>query len=124
MPNSTRCWESPRPHLANRRCAVPGHPFPSGPSRHREFIRYLKREAGDTVARRWFDALERDLGIVIAHNPNVFAWFHETGEPYRAKVFKLGRTTYWIIYVVDDERERVEIVRFWNSARQPETHGL
>ncbi|MGD0430018.1 MAG: type II toxin-antitoxin system RelE/ParE family toxin [Acetobacteraceae bacterium] len=90
----------------------------------REFVRYLKREAGDATARAWLDALEHELQSVIANHPNVFSWFHETGEPYRAKLFKLARTTYWIINVVNDELRRVEIVRFWNSARQPLTHRL
>ena len=44
--------------------------------------------------------------------------------PYRAKLFKLVRTTYWIIYVVDDERQVVEILRLWNSARELGTRGL
>jgi plasmid stabilization system protein ParE len=84
----------------------------------------LKREAGPRIARAYLEALERDLKIVIANNPNAFSWFHETGEPYRAKSFRLARTTYWIVYVVDNGRRQVEISRFWNSARQPETHGL
>ena len=61
---------------------------------------------------------------VIANNPNAFTWFHETGAPYRANLFKLARATYWIVYVVDDERRRVEVVRLWHSAREPQTHGL
>jgi hypothetical protein len=65
-----------------------------------------------------------NLEIVIANNPNTFGWFHEAGEPYRAKLFRIGRTFYWIIYVVDDERQRVEIIRLWNAAREPMTHGL
>jgi hypothetical protein len=76
------------------------------------------------VARIWLLALERDMETVIANNPNTFAWFHETGPPYRAKLFGLGRTTYWIIYTVDADRRRVEILRFWHSAREPKTHGL
>jgi hypothetical protein len=48
----------------------------------------------------------------------------ETGAPYRAKLFKLIGANYWIIYVVDDERQIVEFVRFWNAAREPDTHGL
>jgi plasmid stabilization system protein ParE len=90
----------------------------------RQFARFLKREAGNVIAGSYLGALEHDLEVVIANSPNAFSFFHETGEPYRAKLFKLARTTYWIIYVVDDDRQRVEIIRFWASARQPETHGL
>ena len=90
----------------------------------RQFARFLKREAGDAIARAYLGALEHDLEVVLANSPNAFSFFHETGAPYRAKLFKLARTTYWIIYVVDDDRQRVEIIRLWASARQPETHGL
>jgi plasmid stabilization system protein ParE len=90
----------------------------------RNFIRYLKKHANIDTARKYFAELERDILFLIADSPNSFSWFHETGPPYRAKLFRLSRTTYWIIYVVDDENEIVELVRFWNSAREPDTHGL
>ena len=101
------CWGSRLGHRADR-----------------AFARYLKREAGDTIARAYLAALEHDIRTVIANSPNAFSWFHGTGEPYRAKLFRLARTTYWIIYIVDDEKQRVELMRFWHSARHPETHGL
>jgi plasmid stabilization system protein ParE len=90
----------------------------------RNFIRYLKKQASQDIARKYFAALEHDIIQLIATTPNSFSWFHETGPPYRAKLFRLARTTYWIIYVVDDENEVVELVRFWNSAREPGTHEL
>jgi plasmid stabilization system protein ParE len=90
----------------------------------RNFLRYLKSEASAAVALKYFSQLERDITYWIANSPNSFGWFHETGPPYRAKLFKLARTTYWIIYVVDDENQVVELLRFWNSAREPGTHGL
>jgi plasmid stabilization system protein ParE len=90
----------------------------------REFFRHLKREASEATAQKYFKELAHDITFLIANMPNSFNWFHETGPPYRAKLFKLARTTYWIIYVVDDENEVVELLRFWNSARKPGTHGL
>jgi plasmid stabilization system protein ParE len=90
----------------------------------RSLAHYLRREAGGAVARTYLAMLEYDLEVVIAHSPHTFAWFHETGEPYRAKLFKLGRTTFWIIYTVDEAQQQVEITRLWNVARNPETHGL
>lgn len=90
----------------------------------RQLGRYLKREAGVVIAQTYLAALEYDIRTIIANSPNAFSWFHGTGEPYRAKLFKLARSTYWIIYVVDDKQQRVEIVRLWHSARQPGTHGL
>jgi plasmid stabilization system protein ParE len=35
----------------------------------RQFARYLKREAGETVARAWLGALEHDIEIILANNP-------------------------------------------------------
>jgi plasmid stabilization system protein ParE len=90
----------------------------------RNFIRHLKREASEETARKYFAELEHDIIYLIGNTPNSFSWFHETGPPYRAKLFRLARTTYWIIYVVDDANNVVELVRFWNSARKPGTHGL
>jgi mRNA-degrading endonuclease RelE of RelBE toxin-antitoxin system len=60
----------------------------------------------------------------MANNPHAFSHFHENGPPYRAKLFKLARTTYWIVYTIDDEARTVDFLRFWNSAREPGTHGL
>ena len=54
----------------------------------------------------------------------MFLWFHETGKPYRAKLFHLATMTYWIDYAVDDETRTVEILRFWNTAREPGTQRL
>ena len=88
----------------------------------RQFARYLRDEAGQRVARYYLEALEHDLEIVIANNPHAFSWFHETGAPYRAKLFKLARTRFWIIYTVDDARQRVEIIRLWHAARQAALH--
>ena len=90
----------------------------------RDFFHHLKTEAGEKIARKYLEELDNDLLELIANNPNSFNWFHETGAPYRAKVFKLARTRYWIVYVVDDERQIVEFLRFWNTAREQDTHGL
>jgi hypothetical protein len=68
--------------------------------------------------------LERDFKIVIANYPNVFSWFHEADEPYRAKLFRSARTTHGIVHAVVDARKRDEVVRFRHSARQPETREL
>lgn len=90
----------------------------------REFGRYLTREASGTVAESYLRALDHELLGVIAIRPHAFAWFLETGAPYRAKLFRMARTTYWIVYTVDADRQCVEIVRFWSTAREPGTHGL
>jgi mRNA-degrading endonuclease RelE of RelBE toxin-antitoxin system len=71
------------------------------------------------IALKCFDALEHELLYLIANNPHAFSHFHETGAPYRAKLFKLARTTYWIVYTIDDAAKTVDVLRFWNSAREP-----
>jgi plasmid stabilization system protein ParE len=60
----------------------------------RDFFRYLRVEAGEAIALKYFDALEHELLYLIANNPHAFSHFHETGAPYRAKLFKLACTTY------------------------------
>ena len=89
----------------------------------RRFARYLAREAGEAIALSYLAALEHELAA-IASRPHTFSWFHETGAPYRAKLFRLARTTYWIVYTIDEVHQSIEITRLWNSAREPGTHGL
>jgi plasmid stabilization system protein ParE len=90
----------------------------------RNFFRYLRCEAGESIALKYLDALDSDIARLIPNHPHSFGWFHETGSPYHAKLFRLARTTYWIIYTVDDETRSINILRFWNSAREPNTHEL
>jgi plasmid stabilization system protein ParE len=90
----------------------------------REFARWLKEEAGPRVAARHLAVLDHDLRAVVCESPHAFPWFHESGPPYRAKLFRLARSTYWIVYSVDDARHRVELIRFWHTAREPRSHGL
>lgn len=90
----------------------------------RDFARWLGEEAGPRITARYLAALEHDLRVVITENPHAFPWFHESGPPNRAKLFSLARSTYWIIYVVDDARRRIELRRFWHAAREPHSHGL
>jgi hypothetical protein len=59
---------------------------------------------------------------INAIRPRAFGWFRETGEPYRAKLFGVGQSMRWIIYIVDDVLKNVEIGRFWSTVREPGTH--
>lgn len=90
----------------------------------RAFFRYLRSEAGPPIARKYAEALEHDILRLIANSPYAFPLYHETGPPYRAKLFRLARTTYWIIYTIDEKDGAVDLLSFWNSAREPGTHGL
>jgi len=50
------------------------------------------------------------------------AYFKETGAPYPAKLFRVGKKTFWIIYTIDGMI--VSLRRFWDCAREPATRGL
>lgn len=63
----------------------------------RALFRRLKKEGSEQSARRYLEQLEHDLLGLITGTPNSFNWFHETGAPYRAKLFRLAKTTYWIV---------------------------
>jgi mRNA-degrading endonuclease RelE of RelBE toxin-antitoxin system len=45
--------------------------------------------------------------------------------PYRAYLFRVGRRTqYWVIYTVDEEANTIDILSFWNAARDPASLDL
>jgi plasmid stabilization system protein ParE len=89
-----------------------------------EFYEYLRRYSENTARKyveAFFDAIERTVAIF----PHSFSFFAEVGAPYKAFLFTVSRrTAYWVIYTVDDEKNEVRILRFWNASRQPGTHGL
>jgi hypothetical protein len=45
--------------------------------------------------------------------------FFLTGAPYRAKLFSVGRTSFWIVYEVDELERTVNILKIWNSKQDP-----
>ena len=66
--------------------------------------------------------LVRLTGVIesIGLSPNRFAYFFVTGAPYRARLFILGRTSFWIVYRVDEPVSRVTIFRIWDSRQNPD----
>lgn len=85
------------------------------------FATYLA-DYSDELAFEQRDRLVRILSVQLAESPNTWSYFALTGAPYRAYLFRVGRRThYLIIYTVDDEAKVVEILSFWNSARDPLT---
>ena len=55
----------------------------------------------------------------------MWSYFPLTGAPYRGYLFRVGRRTqYWIIYTVDEDTRTVDVLLFWNAARDPETIDL
>jgi plasmid stabilization system protein ParE len=89
-----------------------------------QFYAYLRRYSEQT-ALKYLDAFYDAIETNMATMPKSFPYFKETGAPYRAFLFTISRrTTFWIIYTVDDRRREVRLLRFWNTAREPGTHGL
>jgi hypothetical protein len=55
----------------------------------------------------------------------MWSYFPLTGAPYRAYLFRVGRRTqYWIIYIVNESTRTVDVLSFWNTARDPDTIDL
>jgi hypothetical protein len=89
-----------------------------------KFYTYLRRYSKATAEKyreAFYDSIER----TIAMFPYAFPIFVEVGTPYRAFLFIISpRTAFWIIYTIDDKKNEVRILRFWNTAREPNMHRL
>lgn len=97
---------------------------PAAQRQIRAFAEYLANYS-DELAAEQRDRLSRILSIQLAESPSIWSYFALTGAPYRAYLYRVGRRThYWIIYTVDDEARVVEVVSFWNSARDPRSIEL
>ena len=84
-----------------------------------DFGRYAA-DYSEEFAREQFVRLERIFSVDLAESPNTWNYFYITGAPYRAYLFRVGRrTSYWIIYTVDDDAKIVNVLRFWNASREP-----
>jgi ParE toxin of type II toxin-antitoxin system, parDE len=88
-----------------------------------DWLRYL-RGLDIAVSDKYYYLLEEALTDSIAGRPQRYAYFHETGAPYRARLFRMSRSTYWIIYRIDEQGRSIDLLRFWNTARKPLSHGL
>jgi hypothetical protein len=95
--------------------------FPQFVEDYQEYFSYL-REFDEAVAVRHYLRLENALLELLLGNPYRYAYFKETGAPYHAKLFRVGKKTFWIIYTIAGAV--VSLRRFWDCAREPGTHGL
>jgi mRNA-degrading endonuclease RelE of RelBE toxin-antitoxin system len=87
-----------------------------------DFARYAT-EYSEPFAREQFVRLEKVLSIDLVQSPNTWSYFFVTGAPNRAYFFSVGRRTgFWIIYTVDEDLKRVDLLRFWNASR--DTHSF
>lgn len=76
----------------------------------------------DDWAIEQFTRLNRVLSVDLAEAPYQWSYFYLTGAPFRAYLFRVGRRTqFWIIYTIDEETKTVNILRFWNASRDPDT---
>jgi mRNA-degrading endonuclease RelE of RelBE toxin-antitoxin system len=89
-----------------------------------EFADYLRAYSEDFAVEQR-DRLDRIFSVNLAESPLTWAYFPLTGAPYRAYLFRVGRRTqYWIIYTVDEDTRTVDILSFWNAARDPDNIEL
>jgi mRNA-degrading endonuclease RelE of RelBE toxin-antitoxin system len=89
-----------------------------------EFAVYLRNYSEDFAVEQ-IERLDRIISINLGESPLTWAYFAFTGAPYRAYLFRVGRRTqYWIVYTVDEESRTVDILHFWNAARDPDAIGL
>jgi mRNA-degrading endonuclease RelE of RelBE toxin-antitoxin system len=89
-----------------------------------QFAAYL-RDYSEDVAIEHIERLDHILHFNLGESPLAWNHFPLTGAPYRAYLFRVGRRTqYWIIYTVDEDHHTVDILSFWNIARDPDTIDL
>jgi hypothetical protein len=89
-----------------------------------EFAEYLRGYSQDFAIQQ-IDRLNRILRVNLGEAPLTWSYFPLTGAPYRAYLFHVGRRTqYWIIYTVDEDARRVDVLQFWNAMRDPEQLDL
>ena len=89
-----------------------------------QFAVYL-REYSEEFAIEQIERLDHIISINLGELPLIWAYFAFTGAPYRAYLFRVSRRTqYWIVYTVDEENRAVDVLHFWNAARDPETLDL
>ena len=88
-----------------------------------QFAAYL-REYDEGFAVEQIERLYRALHL-LRESPLTWSYFPLTGAPYRAYLFRVGRRTqYWVIYTVDEDAQTVDVLSFWNAARDPDSLDL
>jgi len=95
--------------------------YPQFVEDYQEYFAYLK-EFDEAVAVKHYQRFENTLLEILIGNPYRYSYFKETGAPYHAKLFRVGKKTFWIVYTI--EGNVISLRRFWDCARQPGTHGL
>jgi hypothetical protein len=81
------------------------------------YLKQLGEQLAITHYLRFENALDELLGDPYRHT-----YFKETDAPYRAKLFRVGEQTFWILYTIDEAV--ITLHRFWDTFREEGTHGL
>jgi hypothetical protein len=88
------------------------------------FAAYLSAYSEDFAIEQ-FERLDRVLRNDLGDSPLTWGYFPLVGAPYRAYLFRVGRRTqFWIVYTVDEEQGVVNILRFWNASRDPDSFEI
>ena len=67
---------------------------------------------------------EKDIEVSIIkyllQRPHTWPYFFLLGKPYRAYLYTVSRrTSFWLVFSIDEENNAVKLLRFWNSAQDP-----
>jgi plasmid stabilization system protein ParE len=85
----------------------------------REFLEWLNDYSPKIAAEHDRD-LHDAIRSLILPRPHTWPYFFVTGSPYRAYLYSVSRrTTYWLVYTINEDEKIVNVLRFWNSARNP-----
>jgi mRNA-degrading endonuclease RelE of RelBE toxin-antitoxin system len=86
-----------------------------------QFATYL-RDYSEDFAIDQIKRLTRIFESNLGQSPLTWSYFPLIGPPYRGYLFRIGRRTqYWIVYTVNEDARTVDVLSFWNTARDPET---
>jgi plasmid stabilization system protein ParE len=78
------------------------------------FLNELDASSARKHVTRLADAIEQISGCA-----QLYSFFFLTGTPYRAKFFEIGRTSFSIVYRLDEAADTIDILRIWNSRQDP-----
>jgi hypothetical protein len=78
-----------------------------------------------TAAARHEKMLSEILHSELRRHPKLFGEFWITGAPFRARLYSVSlRTKFWLIYRIDEERNVVRVLRFWNASADPQSFEI
>jgi plasmid stabilization system protein ParE len=77
----------------------------------------------EAIAEKHVVRLAHSIDL-IGTQPFLWAYFFLTGAPYRAKLFFIGKTSFWVVYELDESEQAVNILRIWNCKQNPEDFEL